>query len=140
MMVTNNFWPHCTETGWVNAESIRRRLVCEGWVTPNTYCNCFGELIDGPAVYLFLSYRRHEYDQAIVSYVGMSRRLEQRIAGHNILPQLDKHDLWTMVWFKRTPVHALRAVERDHIERFDPPMNVIGRTRGIATFMQEAVL
>ena len=109
-------------------------LVNVGWRTPDTYVsNSFEPLIDGPAVYLFLSYSRDEFACAIISYVGQSTNLYQRMSNHEILNELDEQDFWTSRWFKPTPSSELRKVERECIQRFNPPWNIIGRARGLVS-------
>ena len=107
------------------------QLVADGWVSPNTYCNFFAPLIDGSAVYLFLLFKTASYDEAMIAYVGMSTRLTQRIAGHNVLHELHMPGYWPMVWFRPVPDKDLRSVESKYIAAFDPPWNIVGRRRGV---------
>jgi hypothetical protein len=121
---------------WRDAQSFKSGLVAEGWLSPDTYCNHFGALEDFPAVYLFLLHRpyadgRPGFDRAIVAYVGMSRRVRTRIASHDMLPRIETPDAWVMRWFKPTPAKALRDTEGHYIGRFNPPWNIIGKTRGV---------
>jgi len=110
---------------------MRNNLARDGWVTPDTYDNCFNPVIDGPSVYLFLLYPRWDFGSALVAYVGMSTQLSKRLEGHPILTELNKLDCWYMRWFKPTSKHTLRVIERKYIHKFDPPWNIIGRKRGI---------
>lgn len=121
---------------WQDAQSFRSDLMADGWLSPDTYCNCFGALSDRPAVYLFLLYKPDAegwrgYERAIVAYVGMSRRVKTRLSSHDVLPQIETSDSWVMRWFKPTPAKALRETEGHYIRRFNPPWNIIGKTRGI---------
>ena len=75
---------------WRNQQAFTAALYEDGWGTPNTYCNKFRPLISGPAVYLLLLVKTETYREAMVAYVGMSARLKQRIANHNILPELER--------------------------------------------------
>jgi hypothetical protein len=118
-------------TQWSESRTVTSHLVADGWVSPDTYRNFYAPLIDGSAVYLFLLFRSDLYDQAVVAYVGMSTRLKQRIAGHNILPELHMPGHWPMIWFRPVQRSNLRAVERKYITAFDPPWNIIGRRRGV---------
>lgn len=116
---------------WGNADQIKKELIADGWVTPDTYSLEFAPLIDGPAVYLFLLHEAEEYRKAVVAYVGMSDRLRRRIASHNILPLLHKPGYWPMTWFKPAALDSLRETEKAYIRRFDPPWNIVGRVRGM---------
>ena len=123
---------HLTFSLWTDARSIRCLLAKDGWLTPDTYTsNMFAPLSKGAAVYLFLSYQKSDFDNALVSYVGQSTNLCQRLAAHEILRDLDQNNFWTMRWFRRTRHSLLRDVEREYIRRFNPPWNIIGRQRGI---------
>ena len=112
-------------------KQIRSTLEAEGWNTPQTYCNCFDEAGDFPAVYVFLLVDPLHYKTARPAYVGMSTRLSQRWMGHSILAELEEVGPWVQQWFLKTPKAELRAVEAQNIARFDPPWNVIGRRRGV---------
>ena len=116
---------------WTDALEVRKFLIVDGWNSPDTYDNCFESLSDGSAVYLFQLYRRRDYKTAIVAYVGMSTKLSQRLASHNLLPKLATPKIWPMRWFKLTPAQNLREVERKYIAHFNPPWNIIGRRCGI---------
>lgn len=116
---------------WRDQREFTNSLHNDGWATPNTYCNQFKPLIAGPAVYLLLVVKTETYRESLVAYVGMSKRLERRIATHNILPELDKPGFWPMVWFKPTPKDLLRESEAALIAHFDPPWNIQGRRRGV---------
>lgn len=116
---------------WKKAQELTKMLVGDGWVSPNTYCNHFAPLTEGSAVYLFLLVKSEDYQEALVAYVGMSVRLTQRIAGHNILPELDMPGYWPMVWFKPVAKAKLRETEAEYITAFDPPWNIQGRVRGV---------
>lgn len=115
---------------WKNSQEISALLEGDGWVSPNTYCNRFSPLVNKPAVYLFHLIKTYDYTEGLVAYVGMSARLKQRIAGHNILPELEAPGFWTKVWFKLVPKTDLRDVEANYIAQFDPPWNIQGRRRG----------
>ena len=116
---------------WHNQQAFTAALYEDGWGTPNTYCNKFRPLISGPAVYLLLLVNTETYREAMVAYVGMSARLKQRIANHNILPELERPGYWPMVWFKPTPKTLLRETEASLIASYDPPWNIQGRCRGV---------
>ena len=117
---------------WTDAQKVHGVLVEDGWCSPDTYCNFFAPFIDNSAVYLFLLHRRSDdYRTAMVAYVGMSTRLTQRMASHDVLPELYTPDCWPMRWFKPTPAEKLRETERKYIVRFDPPWNIVGQRRGV---------
>ena len=114
-----------------DAQELTNALKKEGWRTPQTYCNCFDEAGNFPAVYLFLLVDPQTYRDCAVAYVGMSKRLLSRWNGHNILPQLEASPYWTQRWFMRVPAPRLREIEAEYIQRFDPPWNINGRRRGV---------
>jgi hypothetical protein len=116
---------------WKPLRSITDDLQMDGWVTPDTYCEHFAPITDQAAVYLFLVVDRETYDRGFVGYVGMSRKLLQRMNAHNILPLLDGTIYWTMRWFKPAKPAVLRSIESEYITRFDPPWNIIGRPSGV---------
>lgn len=116
---------------WQDAQKMRASLIGDGWCSPDTYDNCFAPLISGAAVYLFLLYRRYDYGSAFVAYVGMSTKLGQRMASHDVLSKLHTPENWPMRWFKPTATQKLRETERKYIAHFDPPWNIIGRRRGV---------
>jgi hypothetical protein len=115
-----------------DAQAIQRELIAEGWFTPNTYGNCFRPITDGSAVYLFLMYRHGCFDKALVAYVGMSKKLSQRLSGHPVFSEIDTPERWVMQWFKPVQPQDLRKTEAHYITKFDPPWNIIGRPRGVA--------
>ena len=122
---------------WRDAVSLRRALVSDGWKTPNTYDNCFEYPINGPAVYLFLLHGWdtqadfHNFDKAMVAYVGMSKRLSRRWATHVVLREIQATGRYVQKWFIPTPCVDLRERELSLIQRFDPPWNIQGRKRGV---------
>lgn len=116
---------------WSCQQEMQKALVADGWFTPDTYSNCFEPISDISAVYLFLVIDQPMYQRGFVAYVGMSKRLEQRLAGHSVLSESRRTGHWPMRWFKPTRRADLRIVEREYIARFDPPWNIIGRKRGV---------
>ena len=110
---------------------LRKSLVSDGWLTPNTYGNEFAHIENISAVYLFMLSRAFDFDEALVAYVGMSTKLQQRISSHNILPLIDKPGFWVTRWFKPVPRADLRPTEARYIAQFNPPWNTIGRPRGV---------
>ncbi len=105
-----------------------RSLIGMGWKTPNTYGCDFGQPGPYPAVYLFLNVVG--FEAARVLYVGMSRSVSDRLAGHPVMREiLDRDPEYVQTWFKPTDVSDLRAVEKSYIEMFDPPLNVHHRPR-----------
>lgn len=116
---------------WREAKEIKSELLSDGWASPNTYDAYFKPLRNSPAVYLFLLHERETFQRAVVAYVGMSGRLAQRIAGHNILPMLDVEGYWPMIWFKPVKKRDLRETEGVYIRKFAPPWNIAGRVRGV---------
>lgn len=110
---------------------LRDSLEASGWRTPQTYCNFYADAGDFPAVYMFMLVDQWDYKIARPAYIGMSTRLAQRWCGHEILRDLEAQGLWVQKWFLETPKAELRKVESALIKKFDPPWNIIGRTRGI---------
>lgn len=117
---------------WVEAQPLKLALVDDGWLSPNAYANHFAPLGDFPAVYLFLGYQKDDYQRAFVAYVGMATKVRRRLSGHEILREIRGAKLEYTHWFKRSPIATLRETERVYIRRFDPPWNVLGRSRGLA--------
>lgn len=111
--------------------NVRPMLLKEGWRTPDTYSNDFEPITAIPAVYLFLLVDQSDYLTEFVAYVGMSANLKQRMQRHETKPQIGKDGHWLMTWFKPTPEQSLREIEAKYIKRFNPPWNIIGRTRGL---------
>jgi hypothetical protein len=126
------------EREFTNSTRLQEELTSDGWKTPDTYTNNFAEIPDASAVYLFMLYDNHsksralDYENAIIGYVGMARRLKRRLANHSVLAELrELEGLWAQRWFKRIVSAQLRETERLYIQRFDPPWNIIGRPRGL---------
>ncbi len=119
------------EAQFKDSRELQAILIRDGWLTPNTYSPHFATIENIPAVYLFLMYREFEFDKALVAYVGMSTKLQQRIATHNILPLIETPEFWVMRWFKPVDRAELRKTEARYITQFDPPWNTIGRPRGV---------
>lgn len=115
----------------IKTKEMTDDLKAQGWRTPQTYCGCFDEAGNFSAVYLFLLMDKETFSECAVAYVGMSKRLLSRWHGHNILPELEASPYWTQKWFKRVQPAKLREVEAEYIRRFDPPWNIIGRSRGV---------
>ena len=121
---------------WKKAQPFKQALAADGWQSPDTYCNYFAPLENKPGVYLFLLHKPYAegmlgFDRVVVAYVGMSRHVKTRLATHDVLPKIETPDAWVMRWFKPTPLKALREAEGEYIRRFDPPWNIIGRSRGV---------
>lgn len=114
-------------------KTLRDELVSDGWKSPDTYSNEFAEITNKPAVYLFLLFNKWSFEKALVSYVGMSTKLRQRMAGHPILAETNTPDRYSMRWFKPVSACDLRLVESRYIAKFDPPWNIIGRPRGVVS-------
>ena len=112
-------------------KNLCRELREDDWRTPDTYCKDFAAIKDVPAVYMFLLVDNCAFDKALVAYVGMSTRLNQRLIGHPVLAEIETPGYWSMRWFKPTPARSLRAVESSYITKFDPPWNIMGRPRGV---------
>jgi len=123
---------------WLDAMDFRKSLVSDGWKTPNTYDNFFAFPTKGPAVYLFLlhgwdtKHDFHNFETALVAYVGMSKKLRQRWATHVVLREIEATGRYIQKWFLPTPDANLRDCERKLIKSFDPPWNIQGRKRGVA--------
>ena len=111
--------------------NVRPMLLKEGWQTPDTYSKDFEPIRAIPAVYLFLLVDQSDYLTEFVAYVGMSANLKQRMQRHETKPQIGKDGHWLMTWFKPTPEQSLRKTEAKYIERFNPPWNIMGKTRGL---------
>jgi hypothetical protein len=125
-------------SGWQDARGLRGALAGDGWMTPNTYDQCFADPIPGSAVYLFILYGWDEADNLIdfetsmVAYVGMSKRLKQRWQTHLVLRELERTGRYIQRWFRPTTAADLRDQELLLIRKFNPPWNIQGRKRGIA--------
>lgn len=136
-MTRRNGLPENPKSLWHNAHSFKRSLVDEGWRTPNTYDNYFENPIDGPAVYLFLlhgwdaRHDFHDFETAMVAYVGMSKRLKRRWEKHPILREIEISRQYLQKWFRPTQLSHLRADEHNLIQMFNPPWNIQGRKRGV---------
>ena len=117
---------------WPEAIPFKDQLFADGWRSPDTYCRQFDSLIDGPAVYLFLLHEDCYYERATVAYVGMSKRLTQRMSGHPVFSELwNIKGMWPMRWFIPTEEKLLRERESELIAKYDPPWNIQGRTGGL---------
>jgi len=121
-----------------DTREMRRELVDDGWLTPDTYCSRFYEVIPaGPAVYLFMLVDNdlesdHRFERGLIAYVGQSIRARARISNHNILPSLNRiPGFWATKWFKPTKPAALRQAEAHYIQKYAPPWNIIGKPRGV---------
>lgn len=110
---------------------LRDQILSEGWLSPDTYSNSYAEIENIPAVYLFLMIEPYRMVEAMVGYVGMSRRLKSRISGHRIRPQLVRSGYIVQTWFRPVEIERLRAVEAEVIIQYDPHWNIAGRRRGV---------
>ena len=112
-------------------------LIVEGWQTPQTYSNHFSYVPEDSGIYAFIRIQGLRVDEpmeATVLYVGMSRCLAKRVAGHEILRKIreDLGDPYVQTWFRCYSVETIREAERKHIQRFRAPYNIVGRVRGEA--------
>lgn len=112
-------------------ESLSKQLADDCWRTPNTYCKLFKAPSAEPAVYMFIGFRDFPERDVLVSYVGMSKRLSERLSGHPILSEISETFSYIQTWFKPTELKKLRETELSYIQQFDPPWNVQGRRRGV---------
>lgn len=108
-------------------------LESDGFKSPDTYGSYFAAPTDGPAVYIFTLVDVHTFRRGIVAYVGMSIKLSQRWIGHPVLAGFTDPRLHVKRWFRPTHKVDLRRIEREYIQRFDPPWNLQGRKRGMVT-------
>ena len=108
----------------------RTFIEADGWLTPDTYGKEFAWFTNIPAVYLFNRIDMNDWS-FVVAYVGMSTNLLQRMTGHPVLAEVAESGLYVQRWFKPTPREKLRAVERQYIQKFNPPWNIIGKKRGL---------
>lgn len=116
---------------WAEAKALHDSLISDGWVSPDTYSTFYAPIENIPAVYLFMVHGPDGYDSALIAYVGMSTNLRQRMSGHEIHAMIDQPRYWTMRWFKEVKRENLRATEGEYIAKFDPPWNIVGRSRGV---------
>ena len=129
--------PEHAGNGWREARRLKRALVGDQWMTPDTYDNCFSDPTTGAAVYLFLIHGWDETDGlddfgvALVAYVGMSRQLAKRWEKHPTLTEIKATGRYVQRWFRPTPAAHLRAQELHLIKAMDPPWNIQGRKRGL---------
>ncbi len=123
---------------WTETTPLRQSLIDDGWGTPDTYDRCYSELINMSAVYLFLLYdwdnvnQFNNFDKSMVAYVGMSKTLKNRLTKHPVLREIAESRNYVQRWFRPAREEALRAEELSLIQKFDPPWNVQGRTKGVA--------
>lgn len=107
----------------------------DGWRSPDTYSDkFFDDVINGSAVYAIEAFdANHCFTKktTFIAYIGMATNLARRFAGHEVITLIKKDGFWPKRWFKPTPTHLLRITERQYIERFNPPYNIIGRRRGV---------
>lgn len=112
--------------------AISIELARDGWQTENTYCNHFGEPPPNPGVYLFLhvdlDLLAKPRPQRVL-YVGMSKNIRNRVSGHEVLREV--RDLYVQKWHKSVPANELRKIEKQLIQKFNPPFNIIHRKRGL---------
>lgn len=113
---------------------ITDTLMTNGWKTPNTYDGAsFSALPPAPGVYLLLHINIRlgdpDFGKERVLYVGMSKNLAKRLLTHEVLYAVP--GLYIQKWFIEKPLEDLRIFEREMIEHFDPPFNIIGRRRGL---------
>lgn len=109
------------------------------WKTEATYGNTF-DVPHGPGIYLIafrtiilLPKRAVRYK---ILYVGMSRNLETRVPGHEIISEAKKAlrlkpKLTDIVVFFRNHSKNLREIEKHYIKHFNPPFNIQHRKRGL---------
>lgn len=95
------------------------------WRTPQTYCNRYATLGDFPAVYALVVFPTWETYKIV--YVGMSKRIGRRFHVHHAVREIQKKYEYYQVWFRHTDVDCLREAERDLIQKYDPPLNIIGK-------------
>lgn len=115
-----------------------RILEDKGWRTPNSYSNTFASLPSGPGVYALIrpaivkdsSTGSGRNIVLEVLYIGMSTNLSRRFLNHAIKRAFDKKGEYVQIWFKPCPKHQLRVRERNLIQKYDPPFNIIHRVRG----------
>ncbi len=110
---------------------LKCALESDGFKSPDTYSSYFAAPTDGPAVYIFTLADVHTFRLGIVAYVGMSIKLSQRWIGHPILAGFTDTRLHVKRWFMPANKDDLRRIEREYIQRFDPPWNLQGRKRGM---------
>ena len=120
---------------WAEAVKLRSELEGAGWLSPDTYCRFFETPTNEPAVYLFMLWDDETLGmrdaRAFVAYVGQSTKLAQRWTGHPVYAEINGPGVWVQRWFMPTEKPLLRARERELIQRFDPPWNIVGRSRGV---------
>ena len=110
---------------------IKRDLVSDGWLSPNSYSNSYGNIENIPSIYLFTMVDDYDFKSGLIAYVGMSVNLAQRISGHSVRKEIESTGFWVPVWFKPTPQEDLRSTELNYIRKFNPPWNIVGKKRGL---------
>jgi|GEM_PF-2339160 len=116
-------------------DDITRRLVLEGWQTPHTYSNHFAPIPDAAGVYALVVFPDFLEFKAppVIGYVGKSRHLCRRLAGHPVVRLITKEDPDCIVqqWFLELAADRITTAEVDLIRRFNPPYNLQHRCRGL---------
>jgi excinuclease UvrABC nuclease subunit len=124
-------------------EKLSADLSKDGWRTPNTYNNFYGELPEEAGIYLFVicKYRQvkpgakryRQWMEGVIAYVGKSTCLKRRIQTHNVLREIRKQhpNCFIQTWFVRAQVDLIGTLEIDTIKKFDPPYNVQHRFGGV---------
>jgi hypothetical protein len=111
-------------------------ILGDEWKTPNTYCNKFSEIGDFPAVYALVVYDKDCWFQDVIkfkiAYVGMSKRLSRRFKQHHALTIIEETGCYCQTWFMRAEPDELRDLERALIQKYDPPLNLIGKKVSLA--------
>lgn len=112
--------------------TTRADLIKEGWRTPNTYGGHeYQEPGEFSAVYLFLAVDVVDTETCEPLYVGMSQNIVARWRAHPTLREVQQQFRYVQKWFLPVEIAELRHVERQQIQRFNPPWNIIGKRRGM---------
>jgi hypothetical protein len=111
-------------------KELSREFRESGWGTPQSpfgYC----KPPNIPAVYIFVMLDKNLYEKCAIAYVGMSRQIGERFTNHPKFHEISKLDYHLMRYFLPVPQDELRSLERDLMQRFNPPWNIQGKVAGI---------
>ena len=106
----------------------------DGWRTEQTYSKNFTQVPTSSGVYLVIAYEPGDLcarGEASVLYAGMSTNLAKRKSGHAVISEIDATGRYPFFYFKEYPREEIRIIERNLIQKYNPPYNIIGKRRGL---------
>ena len=110
-----------------------------GWKTPHTYDKHFSQLPHDSGVYFFLL---ANFDPLVenpklpkILYIGQSGCLYKRHTNHEvksiIKSQISDNYDFLQLWFKELPYDLIKSEEKKLISTYNPPFNLVHRTRSL---------